>query len=95
MSNFIIQFLIEKICELEEDWYCFKELNNWRLESQSKNNSKNEKLWESENHTPTVKSSLKLFQSNWNNKILKIVYVSLYTSCVIVATEIADWISFQ
>ena len=31
---------------------------------------------------------LKLFQSNWNNKILKIEYGSLYTSCVIVATII-------
>ena len=50
MSNFMIQFLTEKLCELEEDWYCFKELKNWRLENQSKNNSRNEKLCESENH---------------------------------------------
>ena len=41
---------------------------------------------------------LKLFQSIWNNKILKIEYGSLYTSCVIVATftcnELLDYKDF-
>ena len=38
-----------------------------------------------------ILENIKLFQSNWNNKILKIEYGSLYTSCVIVA-NLHKWI---